>query len=89
MRLALAYLLAINLAAFAAFAVDKLRAERGLWRVRERTLLGLTAAGGGLGAAAAQGLLRHKTQKEPFRSQLALLVAAQAILLPLAVYLAR
>jgi uncharacterized membrane protein YsdA (DUF1294 family) len=84
-----AYLAAVNLAAFAAFAFDKHRAQTGGWRIPERRLLGLAAAGGGAGAAAAQQLLRHKTRKEPFASQLRLIIAVQAILAGLAVILLR
>lgn len=74
-----AYLAAVNLAAFAAFALDKHRARTGGWRIPERRLLGLAAAGGGAGAAVAQRLLRHKTSKEPFASQLRLILAVQAV----------
>jgi uncharacterized membrane protein YsdA (DUF1294 family) len=83
------YLAAVNLATFAAFGVDKRAAERGDWRIPERRLLGLAAAGGGPGAAAAQRLFRHKTRKEPFASQLRLILAAQAIIAALALWLAR
>ena len=82
-----AYLLAVNLAAFAAFALDKRRARTGGWRIPERRLLELAAAGGSAGAAAAQRLLRHKTRKEPFASRLRLIFAGQAILALLAVIL--
>ncbi|CAN7219826.1 DUF1294 domain-containing protein [Phenylobacterium sp. LjRoot219] len=75
----LLYLAVVNLATFAAFAFDKRAAARGDWRIPERRLLSLAAAGGGPGAAAAQRLLRHKTRKEPFASRLRLILAVQAI----------
>ena len=74
----IAYLAAINLLAFLMFRQDKHAAIAGERRIPERTLLGLAAVGGGLGAVAAQQMLRHKTRKEPFRSLLYLIVAAQA-----------
>lgn len=83
------YLLAVNLVTFAAFGLDKRRAERGAWRISERRLLGLTAAGGGAGAMAAQRLFRHKTIKEPFASRLRLILTVQAIAAGFAVWLAR
>lgn len=73
-----AYLAATNLLAFLLFAQDKRAAVAGDRRIPERALLGLAAIGGGLGAVAAQQMLRHKTRKEPFRSLLFLIVAAQA-----------
>ncbi|MFO1183353.1 MAG: DUF1294 domain-containing protein [Bauldia sp.] len=77
----LVYLLAINLAAYAAMAIDKARSADGAWRIRERTLLTLAAVGGSPGLVAAQRRLRHKTWKEPFRSRLRLIVAAQLLAL--------
>ena len=75
------YILAINAAAFGAFAIDKGRAERGQWRISERTLLMLAAAGGTSGAMAAQQLLHHKTSKGPFVTALWLVGAAQMVML--------
>jgi uncharacterized membrane protein YsdA (DUF1294 family) len=83
------YLVAINLAAFAAFGLDKRRARRGDWRIPERQLLGLAAIGGGAGAAAAQRLFRHKTVKEPFASLMRLILTVQAIGAGLALWLLR
>jgi uncharacterized membrane protein YsdA (DUF1294 family) len=78
------YLLAINLAAFAAFWADKRAAEQGLRRTRESTLLMLALVGGTSGAIAGQQILRHKTRKEPFRTLLWLIAGAQATLLAVA-----
>ncbi|CAN7577756.1 DUF1294 domain-containing protein [Phenylobacterium sp. LjRoot225] len=83
------YLVAINLAAFAAFGLDKRRALRGGWRIPERRLLSLAAIGGGAGAAAAQRLFRHKTVKEPFASLMRLILTIQAIAGGFAVWLLR
>lgn len=52
----------LNLAAFAAMGVDKRRAKRGAWRIRERTLFLLALFGGGIGAIAGMWLFRHKTR---------------------------
>ena len=40
------YLLSINFITWVAYGLDKGRAKKGKWRIQERTLLILTAAGG-------------------------------------------
>lgn len=77
-HLALA-LAAINLAEFAAFGIDKARAEAGQWRISEGTLLGLAAIGGTPAAYAGRRLFRHKTRKQPFCAQLHTVAVLQVI----------
>ena len=50
MKYFLYYLIAINLITFFAFGIDKRKAEKGAWRTKESTLLGLAAIGGSVGA---------------------------------------
>ncbi len=64
------FLAAANAAAFAAFFIDKRRAENGGWRISEKTLLVLAFYGGSLGALIGQQALCHKTSKQPFRARL-------------------
>lgn len=75
------YLIAVNLAAFAAYVCDKHFAEAGSRRIAERTLLGLAFIGGSPGAWAAMRLVRHKTRKPSFQASFRVLVAVQAVLL--------
>lgn len=63
----LAWLIAVNLAAFLLYGVDKSRARRGAWRIPERTLLAVAFLGGALGAMLGMRAFRHKTQKPAFR----------------------
>lgn len=60
------YLAAINLAAFTAMGVDKRRARKGRWRVRERTLFLLALLGGSVGSLAGMQCFRHKTKHPRF-----------------------
>ncbi len=69
----------VNLAAYAAFGLDKRLARASAWRVSEGTLLGLALIGGSIGAKTAQHHFRHKTVKEPFRTQLDLIIALQVV----------
>jgi len=60
--------LALNGLVFSIYFLDKQAARHHRRRISEKTLLTLAFVGGSLGAVCAQRLLRHKTQKEPFRS---------------------
>jgi uncharacterized membrane protein YsdA (DUF1294 family) len=76
-----AYVLAINALEFLAFAWDKHCARKGMWRISESTLLLLALIGGSAGAIAGQRVLRHKTRKEPFRTNLLVIAGLQVIAL--------
>lgn len=60
------YLIAVNLITFILFAVDKHRAEKERWRIRESTLLIGCAVGGAAGGLISMYLFRHKTRKLKF-----------------------
>lgn len=62
----IAYLILINIAAFALYAMDKKRAQRKMWRVPEGRLLLIAALGGSLGALCAMHALHHKTKHAKF-----------------------
>lgn len=81
------YLLIINAMTFGAFADDKRRAVAGARRTPERTLLGMAALGGTVGAFAGRYLLRHKTRKQPFGAWLGLIASAQVAALAVLVAL--
>lgn len=70
-----AYLVCVNVLAFALFGVDKARARRGEWRIPEKTLMLVAALGGSLGALAGMQAFRHKTRKPLFRIGVPVLLA--------------
>ena len=77
------WLIVINLATYAAFAIDKARAERQRRRfhperrIAETTLHGLAALGGSPAAWAAIHRLRHKSAKPSFKLPLLLISGLQ------------
>ena len=60
------YLIVVNLLTWIIYGIDKWKAKRRAWRIPERTLLLLVAAGGCTGALAGMLMFRHKTRKLKF-----------------------
>lgn len=66
MKYFLYYLIAVNIITFFAFGIDKGKAKKGAWRIKEATLLGLAAIGGSVGALLGMKVFRHKTKHKKF-----------------------
>lgn len=79
MKLLLYYLLLINAVGFLLMLVDKWKAKKNRWRIRESTLLLVAALGGSVGSLAGMYLFRHKTQHLKFTLGIPLILAAQCI----------
>ena len=60
------YLVVINIIGFLAMWIDKKKAEKGRWRIQEKTLFMITVLGGGIGTISGMYTFRHKTQKLAF-----------------------
>ena len=60
--------------------VDKWKAKKNRWRVRESTLLIVAALGGSIGSLAGMYLFRHKTQHLKFTLGIPLILAAQCLI---------
>ena len=83
MKLLLYYLLIINALGFLLMLVDKWKAKKNRWRVRESTLLLIAALGGSVGSLAGMYLFRHKTQHLKFTLGIPLILAAQCFVVVL------
>ena len=57
----------MSLITFCVYGIDKFKAQKGLWRIPEKTLHILELCCGWPGALLAQRLLRHKSYKKSFR----------------------
>lgn len=77
----LTYAAAINFVAFLLYGVDKRNAIHDCRRIPEKTLLGIAAIGGSLGAYAGMQVFRHKTRKPKFYLGVPFILAVQAVVL--------
>ena len=78
------FLLAINIATFLLYGIDKYKAKKNKWRISEATLLTMAAIGGSIGAWAGMRLWHHKTMHKKFKYGIPLIIIMQ---IALAVYL--
>lgn len=77
----IAYLVIVNIIAFAAYGADKQKAKKGKWRISENTLLLLAVLGGSVGAIAGMKFFHHKTKKAAFYIGLPFILILQIILI--------
>ncbi|MCQ2405783.1 MAG: DUF1294 domain-containing protein [Oscillospiraceae bacterium] len=74
------YLLIMNLTLFIAMGLDKSKARKGAWRIRENTLFSLCAAGGSIGGILGMLVFRHKTKQATFVYGFPIILLLQIIL---------
>jgi len=60
------YLCIINIIGFCSMGVDKKKAEKGEWRIKEKSLFTIAAVGGSFGSIAGMQVFRHKTKHKSF-----------------------
>lgn len=66
MKYIIIYVVGINLIAFLAMYIDKRKAQKSRWRIKESTLFTLVLLGGSIGGIAGMYTFRHKTKKMQF-----------------------
>ena len=74
------YLLAVNIATFLLYGIDKYTAKKSKWRISEATLLTMAAIGGSIGAWAGMRLWHHKTMHKKFKYGIPLIIIMQIAL---------
>ena len=84
MKIILGYLLAVNIATFFLYGIDKYKARKGRWRISEATLLMMAVIGGSIGAWSGMRLWHHKTMHKKFKYGIPIIIIMQVAL---AVYL--
>ena len=66
-HIVLIYLAFINVVTFFVYGIDKWKAKKSLWRIREASLLMLAILGGSIGAWLGMKVWHHKTQHKKFK----------------------
>ena len=56
------YLVVMNIVGIAVMGIDKSKAKRGAWRIKEATLFGVSIIGGSIGTLLGMYMFRHKTK---------------------------
>ena len=80
-HIVLIYLAVINVVTFFMYGIDKWKAKKSKWRIRETALLGFAVLGGSLGAWLGMKVWHHKTLHRKFRYGVPLLIIVQIALL--------
>lgn len=79
-KIILCYLLAVNLATFLLYGIDKYKAKKNRWRIPEATLLTVAAIGGSIGAWAGMRVWHHKTMHKKFKYGIPVIIIMQIAL---------
>ena len=77
LHIVLIYLAVINVFTFFMYGIDKWKAKKSMWRIRETALLGLAVLGGSIGALLGMQVWHHKTMHKKFKYGLPLILLAQ------------
>ena len=81
MKIILGYLLAVNIATFFLYGIDKYKAKKGRWRISEATLLLMAVIGGSIAAWAGMRLWHHKTMHKKFKYGIPAIIIMQVALM--------
>lgn len=73
------YILCINIITFVMYALDKIKAKAGAWRISEFALMLLAVIGGSAGALLAMIVCRHKIRVPRFRFGIPVIIVLQAL----------
>lgn len=79
-KLLIAYLLLINALGFGLMLLDKWKAKKNRWRIRESTLMLVAALGGSVGSLLGMYTVRHKTKHLKFTLGIPLILVVQCLL---------
>lgn len=75
------YLIITNIVTFLVYGLDKWKAKKSKWRIREAALMGLAVLGGSIGAWLGMKVWHHKTMHKKFRYGIPAIIIIQLILI--------
>ena len=81
LHIVLIYLAVINVVTFFVYGIDKWKAKKSKWRIRETALLGLAVLGGSVGAWLGMKVWHHKTLHKKFRYGVPAIIIIQLALI--------
>lgn len=81
LHIALIYLAIINVVTFFMYGIDKWKAKKSKWRIRETALLGLAVLGGSIGAWLGMKVWHHKTLHKKFKYGVPTIIIVQLALI--------
>jgi uncharacterized membrane protein YsdA (DUF1294 family) len=81
LHVVLIYLAVINVGTFFMYGIDKWKAKKSKWRIRETALLGLAVLGGSIGAWLGMKVWHHKTQHKKFKYGVPAIIIIQLALI--------
>ena len=83
----IAYIVIISIIGWILPIVDKKRAQKDEWRIRERTLFIVSALGGSLAMYLSMKKYRHKTKHKRFMIGIPAIMIMQCILITVLIYI--
>ena len=81
LHIALIHLAVINVVTFFMYGIDKWKAKKSKWRIREAALLGLAVLGGSIGAWLGMKVWHHKTLHKKFRFGVPAIIIVQLLII--------
>ena len=86
MKYVLIYLLFMNLIGFTIMGIDKSKARKQKWRIRESTLFIVAALGGSIGSITGMYTFSHKTKLTSFVVGMPLILIVQIVIIAVLYY---
>jgi uncharacterized protein len=74
------YLILLNFIGFLSMYIDKEKAKKGKWRIKESTLLLIAIIGGSIGSYLGMKTFRHKTNHAKFKYGIPLIIIIQLVI---------